>query len=308
MFQQFCFNSKCTVIYLWCVFSIIFIPIRSIKTNYQFEVFVSKIGWSGTVDDIYFRLCNINDICGSFTAVVSGWPDKATAYSYTYAADIGDVHQVQIVHTGSDTLCISYIKINDIQYDHTNSNKWGGAYCVELEDSTGGGCDTITIILSQNNWSNQVTIPCEYTQELDNTYAPTPEPSTPSNNPTISDAITNSIAPTVSPTRDPSMSSNSPTITETIIPTASPTCKPSIISHTITPTASPTHVGSISSNSPTISRVITNTFTSTSLPSHNPSTTTTSELPTNNPTFEPTHVQTFKRSSNESVSNLRSMD
>eukprot|EP01084_Bolivina_argentea_P139210 244901_1 len=104
------------------------------------------------------------------------------------------------------------------------------------------------------------------------------------------------------------MSSNSPTITETIIPTASPTCKPSIISHTITPTASPTHVGSISSNSPTISRVITNTFTSTSLPSHNPSTTTTSELPTNNPTFEPTHVQTFKRSSNESVSNLRSMD
>eukprot|EP01084_Bolivina_argentea_P139209 244898_1 len=87
------------------------------------------------------------------------------------------------------------------------------------------------------------------------------------------------------------MSSNSPTITETIIPTASPTCKPFI-----------------SSNSPTISRVITNTFTSTSLPSHNPSTTTTSELPTNNPTFEPTHVQTFKRSSNESVSNLRSMD
>eukprot|EP01084_Bolivina_argentea_P292351 502575_1 len=168
-------NSTCRISF-YCIFSIIFITIKSIQTNYQFEVFVSKIGWSGTVDEIYFRLCNINDICGMFTTVPAGWPDKGQTYYYTYTTniDIGDIHKVQIVHPGSDTLCISHIKINGIQYDDNSTNKYNGAHCIE--DSIGGGCDTITIILPDNNWNSELTIPCKYKQHLDNAYEPTISP------------------------------------------------------------------------------------------------------------------------------------
>jgi len=132
---------------------------------------------SGTVDEIFFRLCNQDDECGLFTEVPAGWQSPGQSYTYTYSTkeDLGDIYKVQIVHPGSDQLCIGHIMVDHVEYDE-NEHRWiDWPHCIEETD--GGGCDTVTIILPDNDWNSALTIPCEFDKkELHGTHSPTASP------------------------------------------------------------------------------------------------------------------------------------
>ena len=219
----------------------LFTLLSSNARDYSFEVDVSSIPFSGTVDEVFFRLCNNKDICGLFQSVPAGWQSEGTSYSYTYSThtNIGDIYKVQIVHPGSDMLCIDHIKVNGVEYDE-NGAKWiDWPHCIEEAD--GGGCDTVTIILPDNDWNSVLTIPCEYESILRATLSPTPSPTnspipSPTNIPTSTPTATPTDSPTIQPTTIPTYL---PSINPTKEPTDSPSKKPTK-QPTMTPSVSPT--------------------------------------------------------------------
>ena len=189
--------------------------------EYQFEAYVSSMFLSGTVDEIFFRLCNEDDECGLFTEVPAGWQSPGQSYSYTYSTkeDLGDIYKVQIVHPGSDQLCIGHIIVDGVEYDE-NEHKWiDWPHCIEETD--GGGCDTVTIILPDNDWNSRLTIPCAYDAHLDATHSPTGAPSA---------------EPTEFPTPSPTpMPTHFPSVPPTHSPSAEPTMEPTTASPVIAP-------------------------------------------------------------------------
>lgn len=167
-----------------------------------------------------------------FTSVPAGWQSEGRSYAYTYTTldDIGEIHRVDIVHSGGDQLCIDHIKVNGVEYDE-NGHKWiDMPHCIE--DTDGGGCDTVTIILPTNSWSSRLTIPCEYQSILHDTYQPTPQPTDNTRAPSVRPTDAPSPAPTDRPT-------DLPSVTPTISPTSTPTTKPTRIPSE-SPTESPT--------------------------------------------------------------------
>jgi len=184
--------------------------VHSDEREYHFEAYVSSMFLSGTVDEIFFRLCGESE-CGLFQAVPAGWQSTGTSYSYSYSTrkDLGEIHRVQIVHPGSDALCIGHIIVDGVEYDE-NEHRWiDWPHCIEETD--GGGCDTVTIVLAGNDWNSALTVPCEHDDDLEATYSPTAAPS---------------IEPTPSPTP---------------IPTARPSRMPSEGPIVAPPTASPSN-------------------------------------------------------------------
>jgi len=183
------------------------------EREYHFEAYVSAMFSSGTVDEIFFRLCNDDDECSLFTEVPAGWQSTGTSYKYTVSTkeDLGDIYKVEIVHPGSDTLCIGHIMVEGVEYDE-NEHRWiDWPHCIE--ETNGGGCDTVTIILPTNKWNSALTVPCEHDDDLHATYAPTGAPSTePTEYPTP--------LPTPMPTSFPS---NDPTTAPSMEPTMEPT-------------------------------------------------------------------------------------
>lgn len=189
--------------------------------EYQFEAYVSSMFLSGTVDEIFFRLCNEDDECGLFTEVPAGWQSPGQSYTYSYSTkeDLGDIYKVQIVHPGSDQLCIGHIMVDGVEYDE-NEHKWiDWPHCIEETD--GGGCDTVTIILPTNDWSSALTIPCDYDADLDATHSPTGGPS---------------VEPTPFPTPSPTpMPTHFPSTSPTAAPSAEPTMEPTTASPVVAP-------------------------------------------------------------------------
>ena len=136
------------------VFIFLCIVASNSKHTYTFQADTSISLYSGTEDTIYFRLCNIANECGMFRRVDSGWPNSGTLYNYSYITNqnLGPITKAQIVLEGSDQLCLSYITVDEIEYDP------GILTHVCIED-TAGGCDTITVNLQDNTWNTTQTTP-----------------------------------------------------------------------------------------------------------------------------------------------------
>ena len=150
----------------------------------------------------------------------AGWQSPGQSYSYTYSTkeDLGDIHKVQIVHPGSDQLCIGHIMVDGVEYDE-NEHRWLDLpHCIEETD--GGGCDTVTITLPTNQWSSALTIPCEHADELHASHPPTVGPTT---KPTELPTWNPTAVPTPLPTSEPTTSSPTPLPTTSAPTTSAPT-------------------------------------------------------------------------------------
>ena len=221
------------------VFIFLYIVASNGKHTYKFKAFTTSFilnPLSGTTDTVYFRLCNINNICGMFTRVDGGWPGAGNEFNHDYITNqyLGAITKVQIVLEGSNQLCVSGIEVDGNEYDP-------GVFSACIEDTT-GGCDTITVNLHNNIWNEEHTLPCEFAGILDDTYHPTKPPTT-DPTPTPTSQPTD---PTKTPTISPTYTTGTPTNNPTTLPTIEPTNMPSI-----TPTTSPTEISQSPSVTPT---------------------------------------------------------
>ena len=123
--------------------SLAFLSIVALNGQHTYRFQVGALG-EGTKDTVYFRLCNINNICGTFTRVENGWQDKgAWGYAYDYITNqyLGPITKTQIVIEGSDQLCLDWIKVEYDEYDAGGKDS-----CITAEV---GGCDTLTVNLKK---------------------------------------------------------------------------------------------------------------------------------------------------------------
>eukprot|EP00486_Rosalina_sp_Unknown_P008240 CAMPEP_0201592576 /NCGR_PEP_ID=MMETSP0190_2-20130828/190439_1 /ASSEMBLY_ACC=CAM_ASM_000263 /TAXON_ID=37353 /ORGANISM="Rosalina sp." /LENGTH=453 /DNA_ID=CAMNT_0048051421 /DNA_START=2097 /DNA_END=3458 /DNA_ORIENTATION=- len=173
---------------------------------------------------------------------------------------------MEIVHTGSDQVCIGSVKISGSNQD--DGDFWNAYRPWCTEDPGGGGCGIIKITTG-NDWSEREPSPCEFSNaQLRATYDPTPAPtnqptpaptdapSDPTNTPTVSPTSPTKV-PTVPPTPAPTYS---PTRAPTDLPTVSPTkeTKPPTKDPTKRPSSHPTDAPFQSANvdAPTASPVV----------------------------------------------------